>query len=234
MLVRDVMTRDVVTVSPDLALKTAAYLLAERGISGLPVVDATGTVVGVLSEQDLVEKAAGVARGSASGAIHRLLGGEEERRREQHVQAARVEEAMSTPAITISPDQPLGKAAELMARRHINRLPVVEAGSLVGIVTRADVVRSYLRGDEEIAAAIREEILVRILWLEPDAVDVAVHSGVVKLSGRLDRRSTAEVLERLVRRLDGVVAVHADLTWELDDDKLAPPPTDLVSPYGRI
>ena len=64
-------------------------------------------------------------------------------------------------------------------------------------------------------------------------MDVAVHSGVVNLSGRLDRRSTAEVLERLVRRLDRVVAVHADPTWGLDAGKLAPPPTDLVSPYRR-
>ena len=105
-----------------------------------------------------------------------------------------------------------------MAARKINRLPVVENGRLVGIITRADVVRAYVRPDAELERLVREEVLAKTAFaLEPDSFVVRVKDGVVHLEGRVDRRSLAETIVEVIRDLGGVVCTTSDLSWELDD-----------------
>jgi osmotically-inducible protein OsmY len=91
---------------------------------------------------------------------------------------------------------------------------VVNAGELVGIVTRADLVRAFVRTDRQLADEIREHVLLKSLWIPPGNVNVAVDEGVVTLSGEVENRTTAEMLPDLVQRVPGVVAVRSDVTWE--------------------
>ena len=201
MRVIDVMTRDVLTVGVTTHLKEAARLLAERGISGLPVVDDDKRVVGVLSEGDIVvqEAAAGAPRA-------RLVG-----------------EAMTAPAITITRRRPISKAARIMVEEGVNRLPVVDDdGSLVGIVTRADLVHAYVRSDEEIVAEIREDVLRRTLWIDSETIEVEVEEGDVRLAGAVVSKSDAELIPTFVERVPGVVSVLSKLTWPEEPSPRSP------------
>jgi CBS domain-containing protein len=103
----------------------------------------------------------------------------------------------------------------------VKRLPVVAPnGSLVGVISRADVVNAFTKPDDVIEDEIREDIVRRLLFLEPDALDVRVRDGVVMLSGRLENRTEAHLLEELTRRLDGVIRVESSLTYEVDDHRI--------------
>jgi CBS domain-containing protein len=133
---------------------------------------------------------------------------------------------MSAPPVTIDADRAVREAAALMIDRAINRLPVMSAGHLVGIVTRADLVRAYLRRDDETLRTIRDEVLRDTMWIDPDDLQVEVKDGHVHLEGTVDRRSTATILEKLIGLVDGVDSVHNDLRWALDDTGLTPPPGD--------
>jgi CBS domain-containing protein len=208
MKIRDLMTTDVVTVTPDTTLKDAAALLVERRISGLPVVDASGRVLGVLSEADILVKEGGEKR--REGMLAWLF--ERDDVLEDKLAATTVGEAMSAPAVTVRSNAPVHKAAARMVEEGINRLRVVDDGTLLGIVTRADLVRAFTRSDEEIANEIRNEILRRTLWLEPGAVSVEVADGVVDVTGQVETETDAELLPLFIERVPGVVSVKAALT----------------------
>ena len=207
MKVSDLMTTAVVSVTPDMDLKEAASLLVEKRISGVPVVDHSNEVVGVLSEADILVKAGGTA------ARHGLLRWfvEPDLGLEDKIRAETVAEAMSAPAVTIAPTRPVFEAARLMVTENVNRLPVVENGVLTGILTRADVVRAFTRSDEEITDEIKGEILRRTFWLEPGRVTTSVVHGHVTLEGEVETEADAQVLPTLVARVPGVVSVEAEL-----------------------
>lgn len=231
MRVRDVMTTSVVTVDPATPVKDVARLLVEHRISGVPVVD-DGRVVGLVTEADFLVKERG-----PDAIRHRRFGwlfGDSDEARAQHAKLAATSagEAMTGPAVTIDPGRTISEAARLMTRHRVNRLPVVEEGRLVGIVTRADIVRVYVRSDDELAEAVRQDVLRGILWLDPDRFTVDVHDGRVSISGRVERRSTAEMVERHVRMTPGVVDVDADITWSTDDADIEPPTSDAVFPFS--
>ncbi|MFB6897745.1 CBS domain-containing protein [Streptomyces hydrogenans] len=172
------MTDDVVSALPAMSFRDVAKLLAEHDITGLPVVDTDDHVIGVVSASDLLARRALTVRG-----------------------------VMSAPAVTVHAEEAAADAARLMARLGVERLPVVdEEERLVGIVTRRDLLRVFLRPDPEIRRRIREEVLADAMDLPPDAIDVHVLDGVVTLAGRL-RRSQASMLRRLAERVEGVVAV---------------------------
>ena len=211
MKVSDVMTTNVVTVGAQTPLRTVASLLAERRISGLPVVD-DGRVVGVVSEGDILAKERGPSReqGGWFGVLF-----EDQATAELKLEARTAGTAMTSPALTITPERPLAEAAGVMVDEGVNRLPVVDGdGKLVGIVTRADLVRAFVRTDAELAEEIREDVLLKALWITPGNVEVAVSDGVVRLTGHVENRETAQMLPDFVRRATGVVAVSSDVTWE--------------------
>lgn len=207
MKVQDVMTRDVITVPRSASLKDAASVLVERGISGVPVVD-EGRVVGVFSERDLLFKEQGKPDGS-----HWLTWLTEPRAVSDRpkLEAHDVAEAMTAPAISVEATTAIPAAARLMLEAGVSRLPVLRDGILVGIVSRADLVRAFVRSDEEIAHEIRDEIAARTLWLGDDALEITVVDGEVSLSGELSDTIDREVLTRRIAEVPGVVSVQADL-----------------------
>jgi CBS domain-containing protein len=225
MKVRDAMSRSVVSVTPQTRLREVARLLHEHNISGLPVLDADGTCIGVISEADLLVKQ--LSRPvSTRLPLDWILGDrhdpEEIRRRGATVAV----EAMTSPAITIAPDRPLREAAAIMVDRGVNRLPVVQEGRVVGIVSRADLVSAYLRQDEDIAHAVRDGVLRRTMWLDPGEFDLDVREGVVRIAGTVDRRTTAGIIERLLGVVDGVVEVQSELAWTMDDTAMPSEPAE--------
>jgi CBS domain-containing protein len=208
MKIRELMTTDVVTVTPETSLKEAAGLLVQHGISGVPVVDSDGAVVGVFSEADILVKEG--REGRREGLLGWLF--ESDDVIEHKLEAKKVGEAMTSPAITIGPDVAVHKAATRMVDDAVNRLPVVGPdGKLLGIVTRADLVRAFTRSDEDIAAEIRNEILRRTLWLDPGSVTVRVTKGEVRLAGEVETETDRELLPLFVSRIPGVVSVQTSL-----------------------
>jgi CBS domain-containing protein len=214
MKIAEVMQRDVVTVAPDTSLKDVAALLVRRRISGVPVCAPDGSVLGVVSEADILVKEQGIEL-DPGGLLGRLLDdayGDSER-----FEARTAGEAMSAPAVTVAPGQSVYEAARLMTAKQINRLPVAGGSQLVGIVTRADLVRAFQRSDEEIAREIAEEVLLRLLWVDPASLAIAVEDGVVSLAGTVETRMLARLVASYARRVPGVVAVHSELEWHVDD-----------------
>lgn len=221
MKVRDVMTREVISVAPEAPLRDVARLLCEHRISGVPVVDAEGACIGVVSEADLLLKQVSrqqPARLSLEWFLSPPPDPDELRRRKAATAAA----AMTSPALTIEADRPLREAASLMVDRGVNRLPVVSGTALVGMITRADLVRAYLGSDNEIGRAVREDLLRHTMWLDPADFDISVGEGVVRIAGRVDRRSTAGIVGRLIGLIDGVTEVRNAMTWQVDDTTFEP------------
>jgi CBS domain-containing protein len=212
--VRSVMTSDVVAVAPNTPIKDVAVLLSERGISGVPVCDADGQVVGVLSEADLLVKQGGPRH--TSGGLFAWLVDTASAPDLAKLRAHTAGEAMTSPAITIGAETPVAEAARTMVDEGVNRLPVVENGVLVGIVTRADLVRLFTRSDEEIAREIKESVAGRMLWIDANRLDVEVERGEVVLRGQVDTELEAELLEKRVPLVPGVVGVRSELTWPVD------------------
>jgi CBS domain-containing protein len=216
MRIEDVMTTAVVTVGPETSLKRVAELLAQHRISGLPVVDDEGVVLGVVSEADLLFKERGAPTGRSTW-LSRLTDPQERRERAK-AGAHTAGEAMTGPAITIAPFRPLATAAREMLEYGINRLPVVRNDRLVGIVSRADLVRAFARSDEETAADVRQQI-EQFLAVAGDAVDVhvAVEEGCAVLTGSVRRRSVADSISPFVAKIPGVVDVRSEISWTHDD-----------------
>jgi len=222
MKVRDRMTHGVISVTPETRLRDIARLLSEHHISGVPVVDAEGTCIGVVSEADLLVKLLSRPQ-SRRLPLDWILGERHDPEELRRRAATTAGQAMSAPAVTIEADRPLREAAGLMVDRGVNRLPVLSGGALVGMITRADLVRAYLQLDDEIARTVRNDLLRRTMWLDPGDFEIGVREGVVRIAGTVDRRSTAGIVERLIGLVDGVTEVQAAVEWELDDTTFEPP-----------
>ncbi|MFF5187346.1 CBS domain-containing protein [Streptomyces sp. NPDC000345] len=216
--VSDLMTTSVVRVRRDTGFKEIAKLLAEYGITAVPVVDDDERPVGVVSEADLLRKEA--AQSDPAGLLPVLRPGPAARAK---AEAATAEGLMNSPAVTARPQWTVVEAAQVMERHHVKRMPVVdEAGSLVGLISRADLLRVFLRGDSAIREEISGDVLVRTLGITPDAVTVRVVDGRVSLEGIVERKSLVPVVVRLCRGVDGVVDVTSDLRHRIDDTSEAP------------
>jgi CBS domain-containing protein len=203
MNVSDLMTTDVVVAHPETPLKEVARLLIEHRISGMPVVDQDDHVLGVVSEADLLVKEAGSHEEMRRTPLRWLLGRDRQQEAElQRINAVTAGAAMTTPAATIEADLPLSTAARRMTDDRINRLPVVRDGCLVGIISRADIVRAYARTDDDLFVAA--QFAVR-------GVDglrvVSVTDGVVTLAGTVSHSAVAATARTVVAEIDGMVGV---------------------------
>lgn len=212
MKVQDVMTTDVATTGPEAPLKEAALELVRRRISGMPVVDDDGHVLGVVSEADILAKEGDDRRGG--GGFLQWLVDPGDPWITARFDAVTVGDAMSQPAQTIAPERPLADAATIMLDEGINRLPVVDDdGKLIGLVSRGDLVRAFARPDDEIRHEIQEDVIRKALWLDPATVDVTVENGVVTLAGEVSSAADAELLPTFTRKVPGVVEVSSTLTY---------------------
>jgi CBS domain-containing protein len=189
MKIREVMTENVLSVRPETTLKEVARMLVENHVSGVPVCDPDGRPLGVVSEGDILFKERGPDE-SRRGPLAWLLDGSDSAHAVK-AEARTAAEAMTSPAITVEPYFSLAEAARLMGEHRVNRLPVVQQGALVGIVTRADLVRAFQRSDEEIAKEIREDVFARALWIDPHSLRLEVEAGEVTIGGQLEAESEA-------------------------------------------
>ncbi|MER6185896.1 CBS domain-containing protein [Streptomyces sp. NPDC001652] len=206
-IVSDVMTRDVATAGRATVFKDIVRTMQDRKVSALPVVDGGGRVLGIVSEADLLPKEE--FRDSDPDRYTQL------RRLSDLAKAGSVTagELMTAPALTVRPGETLAQAARTMARARVKRLPVVdEAGRLEGVVSRADLLKVFLRSDEDIAEEVRREVVAYLFPAPDSAVRVEVREGVVKLGGRVRDTSLVPVAARLARAVEGVV----DIEFELD------------------
>jgi CBS-domain-containing membrane protein len=212
--VRDVMTPGVVFVDVNAVYKEIVAALALVRVSAVPVVDTAGRVVGIVSESDLVTR---LITGGVSG---RRVPGTHNERRDIH-RKSRAETAgtlMTSPPVTIRPNAPVVEAARTAAKAHVRRLPVVDdAGMLVGIVTRSDLLAVFLRDDDEIREHVVIGVLANRASADSSGVEVTVHDGVVTLAGQLERRMQIAPLIEATRAVAGVVSVRDELTYRVDD-----------------
>ena len=199
--VSDVMTHTVIAVGRDAPFKEIVQLFDQWKVSALPVLEGEGRVVGVVSEADLLHKEEFRDRDDTSGDLaDRIKAG-----------AVTAGELMSAPAVTVHADAPLTEAARIMARRKVKRLPVIDGvGMLQGVVSRGDLLKVFLRPDEEIAEEARTSVLPSLPGTE--SVTVTVAEGVATLRGSLPDRGLVPVLARAVRAVEGVVDVRTDLS----------------------
>lgn len=222
MRIRDLMTTDVITVGPEASLKEAARRMVEAAVSGLPVTDGEGKLVGIVTEADFLATESERGRKSRTTQLLRLFTGDTE----PFVKERKVGDVMSTDLITVGPDADHSEAARIMEKTGVKRLPVVDGSGLRGLISRADILRVFARSDLDIIEEIEEKIVGQTLWIEPEKVEVGSVDGNVTLSGRLDTRTEAQLLVELAKRVDGVAAVNDRLSWDADDtrhSRLAPP-----------
>ncbi|MET9016397.1 CBS domain-containing protein [Streptomyces olivaceoviridis] len=205
--VSDVMTRAVVAVSRKARFKDIVERMEEWKVSALPVLEGDGRVIGVVSEADLLPKEA--LRDSNPDPFTPM----------RHLTdldkagAMSAEELMSTPAVTVHGDATLAEAARIMALRQVKRLPVVNAeGVLEGVVSRGDLLKVFLRPDNDLADEIRRDI-VDVLFPAPvEPVHIVVSDGVATLTGRVGDAARIPLAARLVQGVEGVVGVDCRLT----------------------
>ncbi|MFG3527222.1 CBS domain-containing protein [Streptomyces sp. NPDC047917] len=217
--VADLMTRDVVRARRDLPFKEIVRLLAENDVTAMPVVDELDRPMGVVSEADLLRKSADLTDPTGRTPIPHLEAWERAK-----AEGARAEELMSAPAVCARPDWTVVEAARLMEVQDVKRLPVVdETDKLLGIVSRRDLLRVFLRHDDAIREEITRDVLQRTMGLAPSAVTVEVRQGEVTLEGSVEFKSLIPVIERLCRSVDGVVSVAGHLAHRAGDGPSTPP-----------
>jgi CBS domain-containing protein len=205
--VRDVMNARVIALKRTADFKEIISVMRQHRVSACPVVNDTGQVIGVVSEADLLFKEADP--GTPCGSIRLRWKLSEESK----VNAVTAGHLMTSPAVTIHADAPVVVAARVMQDRRLKRLPVVtDDGTLIGIVSRADVLSVYERPDAEILDEVRTVIMAGEFGLDPASFTVTVTSGIVTITGMLSNPDTALELVARVRHAEGVVAVRDRLT----------------------
>lgn len=210
--VSDVMTRNLITASPETTFQVAVRLLEENRISGLPVVDRDGKLVGIVSEADLLNKA------EKREPDAYVLESRRHRLDRSRASALDVASAMSRDIVSVRPDAPIALAAREMHARGYKRLPVVDSdGRLVGIVSRGDVLKVFLRSDAELTAEVRAILdhAERVFGGSPLAAKVT--GGVVDLQGSMKSKNQVEATVRAVARVDGIIGIYSRIAYETDD-----------------
>ncbi len=223
MRAEDIMTRQVVTVRPETPVGELARLFSDRGISGAPVVDAEGTLLGVVTETDLMRRVAAPADPKPGwlGGLFQDPAGLARRYARSHGRTA--QDVMTTEPMTLGPDVPIERVARLLEERDIRRVPIVAAGRLLGVVSRADLLKAVLDTPEaEPASAddatIRRELARRLReqpWVDRHFLHASVQDGQVHVSGFARSPAVVQGLRALAEGVPGVRGVSLDL---------APPP----------
>nr|WSW41959.1 CBS domain-containing protein [Streptomyces sp. NBC_01001] len=213
--VHDVMTTPVVTVTPATEFKEIVAAMERWKVSAVAVIEGEARVVGVVSEADLLPKEE--FHEHRPGMIEQL------RRLGDTAKAGsvRAEQLMTAPAVTVNPGATLPQAARLMADLHIKRLPVVDAdGTLKGIVSRSDLLKVFLRSDDELTAEIRQSVVERLFPLSHRAVKATVSRGIATLTGTVRDAGLIPMAEHLTHSVEGIVDVRCRLVGPASSDTL--------------
>lgn len=218
----DIMTREVVSVGPDAAIGDAIRRMLDRRISGLPVVDSGGKVVGILTEGDLLRRGEMGTERQRPRWLEFLLG--PGRLADEYVRShgRKVSEIMTEHVVSAAEGTPLSEIVWLMEHRRVKRLPVLRGGALVGIISRADLVQALARlvADEPAFTSPDNEIRQRVLseleraaWAPRAGITVVVKDGVVELDGVILNEKEREALRVAAENVPGVKAVRDRLVW---------------------
>ena len=220
MKVADVMTREVVSIAPEASVMEAVRLMLQHRISGLPVIDASGKLQGVVTEGDFLRRVETGTERKRSRLVEFLLGPGRLADDYVHATGRKVGEVMTSEARTVGEDEPLEKVVHLMERYRIKRLPVLRGDKVVGIVTRQNLMRalaSLALAQHPVAAddaAIRERLLAELkrhAWAPVGLIDVVVKDGVVKLSGALTDERERQAIRIAAENIAGVRAVETHI-----------------------
>jgi len=218
----DIMTPDVISADPDATVLQAARYMLQHHISGLPVIDKRGTLVGILSEGDFLRRRETRTDRRPSRWLEFLMGPGKLAAEYTHTHGSKVSEVMTTKLHAIIEDTPLEKIVELMERYRIKRVPVLRGKKVVGIVTRANLMHamvSLARGESKVTtsdAAIRQKLLAELKsekWALASMINVVVHEGVVELWGMIVDDRQREALVVAAENIPGVRDVKDRLTW---------------------
>jgi CBS domain-containing protein len=218
----DLMTSFVVTVTPEATIEYAAQLMLQHRISGLPVTDSDGAVLGIVTESDLLRRAETGTDKRHARWVSLLIGPGRLAQEYVHTHGRKVGEVMTERVFSVTPETPLADLVALMETRHVKRVPVVDQGRLVGIVSRADVMAALvgLLSEKPAGAATDTEIRNQILaeidrqpWGPRGSVDVIVANGVVVLKGAIPDERERAALCVAAENVPGVKAVHDRLVW---------------------
>jgi len=223
------MTTHVHVASPQAPFKVLVRLIEENKVSAIPIVDQQGIPIGIVSEADLLLKERRHELESSEDLLH-LRKRRTERAKAEGTVASQV---MTSPAITIPADIPLSQAAQMMQKKNVRRLVVVDQrGRIAWIVSRSNLLQVFLRTDAELRDEIAGTLVPALVSSSAGGVSVDVRSNIVTLSGEVDRKSDVEVLIRSTRDLDGVVDVVDRLKYVWDDT--VAPPTMFETSFRRL
>ena len=221
MRAHQIMTKPVTTIEPDATIVEAANVMLRQHISGLPVVDAAGTLVGIVSQGDFLRRSE-IGTGRRRGRwLQFLLGSGRSATEFVREHGRKISEVMSPSPVTVTEDAPLEDIADLMEKRNIKRLPVVRGGKLVGIVTRTNLLQAVagLARDVPDPTADDDHIRERIIhamekadW-RPIGLNVIVRDGIVHLSGSLLDERARQAAVVAAENVEGVRKVHDHLCW---------------------
>jgi CBS domain-containing protein len=221
MRAHQIMTRSVVTVTPETTIIDAANHMLQRHVSGLPVVDATGKLVGIVSEGDFIRRAE-IGTGRKRGRwLKFILGPGKSASDFVHEHGRKVSEVMTKSPITITEDTALAEIVELMEKNHVKRLPVLRGDKVVGIVSRANLLQAVASLAREVPdpTADDDHIRTRVIdalekndWC-PFGLNVVVRDGVVHLSGVITEEHARQAAIVAAETIEGVKKVHDHLCW---------------------
>jgi CBS-domain-containing membrane protein len=209
--VKDVMTTRVVSVTKDTSFRDMAAALREHRVSAFPVLDDNEKVIGVVSETDMLAKE---ALGCEPRVMPGMIAGLLRRKEYEKARGTTAGDLMTSPAVTVTPDDTLERVARLMYTRKVKRLPVVDAnGHLTGIIGRSDLLSVFDRPDDEIRREILDQVIRRELATDPAAFTVVVKDGIVTVAGAAETSDFGHQIIQWVRHVQGVVAVRDRLSY---------------------
>jgi CBS domain-containing protein len=222
MKVRDIMSRRVISVAPDASILEAIRLMLQNHISGLPVIDASGALAGVVTEGDFLRRSETGTERKRPRWLEFLLGPSRLADEYVHTHSRAVRDVMTSEAITIDEDAGLDEAVELMESRRIKRLPVVRDRQVIGIVSRANLLHALVSLAAAAPPAATSDIAIREalpaqfekLTCAPVAlIDPVIKDGVVELWGTITEEAQREALKVCAQNIPGVKSVVSHLTW---------------------